>query len=287
LHWEEYQIICNNSLQAISKSSLINLIAGDIFKDFPQNLPSNIKDGMNAIFKFLMDNFNKKSKGEKLEQPKDVHHDFMKYFIPFVGVFSSTNENIETAKIDFEQSLLSQELVIILAYLEAFLLDSENVMFRKNYNLLKSFNKEQLDWAEILNHTSFDSLIDKMISKRLSKSSYGSAIDKIGRLETQPFNLNLNISTRNRILLERATDVRNLYVHKGGKIDLEFQNKYAEDDFTEGIYYILKHEENVSFSTSISIIISEIFASVSVKFFNKDYEESYKKINRAIPENTV
>ena len=173
----------------------------------------------------------------------------------------------------FCRVIYSQGIVLIFAYLEAFLSDSLRVIFTSTPDILKS--DKTLTFEEIMAHASMEGLIDCIIDKLIYDSGWGSINKKVDFL-TKKVKLELHIENKTLDLLKILELERNVLVHNNGKIDLEFQKKVPsefKDRYKTGDLVIVT--SNI-FKINASIaceLASKVFQAVATKYLDRPFKD--------------
>lgn len=172
--------------------------------------------------------------------------------------------------IDFERLLYSQELVMIIAYLDTFMVDTIRIICHLKPEVLK-INK-QIEWDAILNCGGWDNLIDYLSERYVFDFGYKTINQRLDHMENK-LGIEIEASSSEIEYLVEAKLIRDVIVHNGGKINRQYINKSKKNDLILGEFIEISPECLYKVTHTARKLVGDIFVSVSKKFFNKDEEK--------------
>ncbi|MBA7596743.1 hypothetical protein ES703_03730 [subsurface metagenome] len=256
---------------------MITIASTEALDNFPDNLPSNIqepfKENMTKTLTKIRDQLKKGGapkfrihskmvqfsfSGERKELSKHdmtlikINHFFVAAFM--LGIYKSKllEKKIPAdsfVRINFDDALYSQELVMIFAYLDAFMDDTLRIIYECCPERLKCERK--ITWETVIDLKSYKRLIDYIISKFVRKEFRNLPIkDRIEFLEERA-DLEMDIPENVLKGFAIAEQVRHIIIHNAGRIDSEFliktklkESKIGEYHFSRGINQISGYSRN-------------------------------------------
>lgn len=273
MSWEDYREIYNNYDKAINQTRLFTLVGARVLKDFPNNLPDDMKTSFNSNMGKLI-----KSKEFKAETPilivkkidPKLHIETFQFvtdddlFIYAFGMITANYGAEELFKVDFESLLYSQEIVMILAHLDSFIGDSLRIIIQLHPEILKS--KKQIDIEDVISCGGWEKLMDHLSEKFVYDLGWKSVSERLDFIK-DTINVPIRYSESDLDYLREAKLIRDIVVHNGGKISQEYIDKTKEIDLEIGEFIKIESDYlNELFEISRKIA-SRIFIESSKKFF--------------------
>jgi hypothetical protein len=293
---EEYEELFENFLGFMLKNNILFNVSSSIFENFPENLPESVKNNFeNFMDEFpvkdgTLKEYNvkvKKLRKQILEEVKknpdinvedllEIGQEFDE--LPFIGkvmtvglvgliiflailepdLFANINiRNILTE--DFRNAIYSRQLIMIIAHLEAFIIDSVKTICKANPQ--KLVKDRQIEYKKILSENiNKQKLIEILADDLIEKLGCNVSLKKsIGILEKE---FKIKVSTEKQLLiLEEAEQIRHLYIHKGGIIDRKFIEKTGKDLKLGEKFQIRKEDLEEYYNQSI-FLGTEIFEKI-------------------------
>ena len=287
--------------------------AYSILDDFPNRLPESWQERISTFDKALDDSMvemlRRKHLGdlittdEILAQVPDIFSDeapgllsaiFHAYVDGFLLGHRSTKESIQ-----FVERLYEQQIIMALAYLDAFIANTIRVICRLRPETLKS--KRKIEWETVIEAQNWQGIIDRLVEEYVYEFGWQSIVSRIARME-ELFGLTFGLPPRITQTLEIAELVRNLLMHNGGVVSQEFLDRtkpmrleldeelmaghswvwavfapsYADRNISSlelGIKLEVRPEFAEGLTRFAQIAAGEVFVTVSEKFFGKDKSE--------------
>ena len=284
MSWESYREIYSNYELSVNQTRMVTIVAGEVLKDFPNNLPKNLHgsliDGMKK-FRDILDQYLNPS-GMELNQEdlkateKEltnstesnsimIENDLVIHM--FKLIFSNV-ENLDSIdNMDFERLLYSQELVMLFAQLDAFMADSLRIICQSRPEILKS--NKQLDYKTILSCDGWEELINHLSEEYVLEFGWKTINERLKFLRNK-LNLNIEFSELELEFLKEAELIRHVIVHNGGKISQEYIKRSKEPDLIMGSFVDVNSGYIGELANKIGKLVSILFLAISKKFFNKE-----------------
>lgn len=282
MKWEDYHKIYWTYELSVNQTKILSYFGRDIFKEFPDNLPEKLRSKWSNNFKiflkiceigtsFFDHEINDEEASNKLKElgsefeDKDEKNSIMMDEIAFY--FSMMKLGIRPNNINFQRLFLSQELVMVIAHLEAFLSDSLRVICKVKPEILK--NNKKIDRSTIISLGDWDNVMDHLIEDYIFEFGWKTLNEKISFLN-EKIGLNIEIPDSELSLLKEAENIRNIVVHNGGKISQEYINRTKKFDLKLGDDIPIKSEFIEGVLGNSLLLGCDIFVQISEKFFNID-----------------
>lgn len=278
MKWEDYHKIYWTYELSVNQTKILNYFGRDTFKEFPNSLPDNLKDQWDNNIKILYEiltkvkpYFDKETKSEIIENK--LHESETKFdkentsiIMDEIALYlSMINLEMKPENINFQRLFFSQELVMVLAHLEAFLSDSLRVICRVKPEILKTNKK--IDRSAIINLENWDNVMEFLIEDYIFDFGWKSLDEKIKFLNEK---IGLNIETPEISLLEEAENIRNIVVHNGGRISQEYINRTKRYDLKVGDFIPITNKFTGDVLINILLLGCDVFVQISEKFFDID-----------------
>lgn len=292
-NWEKYSKIHMKYVIAINQARMISLASTEALADFPNNLPENIqqpfKENMTKALKMIGDRLREggpptlkiswkmvhlPSNGEKQETSNydltmiKANNFFIASFILGISKSNLLGNKIpidSVMKINFDDALYFQELVMIFAYLDAFIDDTLRIIYECCPERLKC--EKTITWETAIGLKSYKKLIHHLISKYVRKEFRNlPLVERIAFLKER---MGLEMDIPESVLrdFKIAEHVRHIIVHNAGRIDNEFLAKTQLEDFKIGDVFPISFQYISNLSYYIQLLGSYIFREVSTKYF--------------------
>ena len=139
------------------------------------------------------------------------------------------------------------------------------VLSKVKPELLK--RKKEVTWDEIIDSGNWNTLINHIIEMYAYDFGWKTISEKLKFLRDK---IGIKIDTNNdeEILLSDAENVRNIIVHNGGKVSLEFITRTGRTDLQIGDMYIVTIEFWDKVSQLVDYIANQLYLIVLAKFFD-------------------
>lgn len=245
---------------AIYQIQIIMLAAKDILEDFPHKLPdpSDIYDVVSEVAKSI-------SCAKDVERDSFFNISKMSSNDPLVvnSIRLLINRS-NTGDIDFNSILCSQELVMLLAHLDAFMVNSLKTMCKKKPEILRRSKK--LSWNDILACGDWDTLVEKIINDYSYEFGMKSIKNKTLYL-TEQHGLDIEVSESVLDEIDFAQELRHIIVHNGGRVSQEFIKRTGRKDFELDKHIVVLPGYIEDISHDALQLGSETYTEIAKKFF--------------------
>lgn len=279
--WEKYKDIYHKHEISISQTHIVTIVANEILTDFPKQMPEKIRkpleDDLQHLAYCLSVNLDETEQhdAQKNFQGHDVRHsESADGFELFHSVLNLQMNRVmlyskKESEIEFSNTLLSQELVMLMAHIDAFMGDTIRIICQAHPEILN--RKKEIKWNTVLSCGNWDNLMDFMIEEYNYEFGRKSFNEQIQIIRTT-FGIKLNYPRADEefIFLEDMRNNRNAIVHNGGKVNEDFIKKSKNIDINIGELLPLDVGILNKVYGSVSVLAGELFLEVSKKFFDKD-----------------
>jgi hypothetical protein len=271
----------------------MSIVLTQIFKDFPKNLPKDIKGPvfrkLEEIFDMFPSSSNNRGRidknvrrkresenmaGSSKKQSKSddyVAGQATAEILMLMTNMLAIDGTIDFKKIDFQRLQLSQELVMHYSHFEGILADSLRTMCSVRPELMK--RKKTVEMEEVLSCGSWDGVVNMLTEKFVRDIGWESLEKRIGIFDDL-FNLKAQIDKEERRIIKEVDLIRNLIVHNAGKASQEYITLRRTKDLKVGDYIPLDSDYLQLVSSTLNVIASEIYIEISKEYFGKKEEEA-------------
>lgn len=279
MKWDNYREIYWTFELSVNQTKILNFYGRETFKEFPASLPDNIKSQWDNNKVFLLEMFEKAyslienqsidEASKNLEFECDINLGNPEILMNQMAIYKSLIElNMKKDEnINFQRLFYSQELVMMIAHLEAFLSDSLRAICKVKPEILKSNRK--VDTTTIIDSKNRDELIEFLIENYIYDFGWKTLKDKIFFLKDR-IGLNVEIPDSELSMLWEAENIRNIVVHNGGRVSQEYINRIEKKGLNVGELIPITSDLMEEVSHIIPLIGWDIFAQTSNKFFGVD-----------------
>ena len=139
MKFADYRQIYMNFRIAVGQTHLVSLAAGDALKDFPKRLPPETREAILATFVDMKDKLGKAIRIAEKRRAKPSKRS-TSYRIDVKSALAGSSLQLMVVQVlagkkhnelDFDRLLYAQELVMLIAHLDAFLGDSLRTICRR------------------------------------------------------------------------------------------------------------------------------------------------------------
>ena len=292
----EYEDLFEYFLGYMLKNNILFNVSKYLFENFPDNLPKPIIENFENFIDNLpekndiLNKYNQKIwklRKQILEEVKtnpDMNiEDLQKIYqnaeempsigtaatigligiillLALMGLNLTDNKSIKTIlNEDFKNVILSRQLIMIIAQLEAFIIDSAKTICKI---IPKKLLKERtIEYSKILcEDINKQKLIDILTEDFVEKLGCNVSFKKSVDIFEKEFNIKLSNEKQLKILKE-AEQIRHLYIHKGGIIDRKFIDITGKKLIVGEKYQIIEDELKEYYNQCI-FLGTEIFDKI-------------------------
>lgn len=279
MSWESYRSTYRNYLIVTSQVDILTLVSAETLKDFPANLPDELRtpvlNGMREMAAALKEVAKAAEEGRSLKRNVGKETDAMKAKLVnsalslFVSqaLADSSNKNAaigEKLEIRFERLLSSQGIIMIFAYLDAFMADSMRAVCMARPEVLK--REKKIEWSTALTFDKRDDLIRYLVERYVFEFGWLTLSKRIEHLK-KDVGIELKIPRSEMDLLTLAENIRHVAVHNGGKVSQEFVERTGRSDLVVGDFVPITFEEIDQISQAARFLSSDLFQVISKKLF--------------------
>jgi len=282
----------DNFMSNIMKNNLLTNISDKIFIDFPYNLPREIKDNLTQYLDELpnKDRFQKRYSDsisklrtrfkEKrfIELVKNLSTPQMNkkdssLIAALLLIFAISNNDllkadniIDFLSEDFKDVIYSRQLIMIIAHLEAFIVDSMKIICYVCPEKMKRLNKS-IELEKLLNaKREWKSILEVIIENYIQKLDCKISIKKSIEILENEFDIKIGNTNLVKII-DQSEQIRHIYIHNGGKADLKFIENTGFRDITIGERYQITKRDIMNCYEQCISLANELFDKITEKHF--------------------
>jgi hypothetical protein len=274
----EYKKVYYNFEIACHQTRLIAISAGTALEDFPMNLPTDAKDAITAVISDLASKLTKAmastsdDPSERKIKPMIPESSLgQKYASPVLQLFiaqSLSNQKVGTLNV--ESLLYAQELVMLLAHLDALMSDSLRAMCWREPRILHGSKK--VAWGTILDCGSWENIIERLIEEYCFEFGWLSVLDRIKFLKSE-HGLDINTSPDELNEIGIAEKLRHIIIHNGGRVSQEYLDRTRRTDVKVGDVIPVSPNYTEKIYGIIRLLGSDVYSAIARKFFQVKAEE--------------
>lgn len=227
-------------LRSASQTKLIAQFAGELFTNFPRRLPpelrKKLKEGLRSwasktieVAKAAM-----KEPGHKIKM-EWISDDLLEAAVAMLSAhfLAHRGEKTKVSLPNFRDLIYEQELVMLLAHLDAFFDQSVRAMCVAEPRILHG-NKE-LTWSDILHCENFEGIIRRMIETYTLELGVKPVAQRFKHLQGKHgLKIALEEGCMPLRVLDDAEALRNIIVHNGGRVSREYLKRTKRSDVKIG-----------------------------------------------------
>lgn len=275
MDWQIYKKRYHLFIASLGASGILTSVSSFIFKDFPDNLPPNIRKtvgfGLEQVIsaaksagvlnKSQVETFDKHS--GKFEDSETISI-YSEIIGPFL--FLKASEFAMKKRFNWERLAISQQLIMIFTFFDAFFSDSIRSICEIKPEFLRRDKK--ISWRKVLELGDFDILLHHLIETYVFKLGWNDIEERLKTLEKE-INLKLDIIEDDIKFLHYAEQIRNILVHSGGRVTPEFLRRAGSFAKGSKIGDYVNIDSNFlrKLYSLITNIGGELYLKVSTKFF--------------------
>jgi hypothetical protein len=168
--------------------------------------------------------------------------------------------------LDFEGPLWSQQLVMVIAHLDAFVGDSVRAVCRARPDVLR--RKKQVQWETVIACGNWDAVIGRLAEDFVYELSWKGLSERLEEIKKH-FGLAFDPSNVDMEELERAEQARHLIMHNAGRVTPEYLTRTGRTDVHPGAALAIGQAEVERVAEAAAFVGDEFFRAISTKFFGK------------------
>jgi hypothetical protein len=241
----------------------------DSLLDFKKS--SKIRNPKNSNeLTWLMEKLNNMDTGVIKKIKETYNNPNVIYYMFYIDIFKSITNSYKTAP-DLDRTFISRELIMHFAYFVAFLSDSLRAICNTRPEVLKN-SENTFNWEQIITCGSWEKILNKMTEDFIYDFGFLSIKKCINKIRNK-FGILKQVPEEDIIVLEEASYVRNLLVHNGGRINLDYINKTGRKDFKIGALFPINIEYIETVFKTMQFLSNDLFFEISKKFFKKEEKD--------------
>jgi len=162
---------------------------------------------------------------------------------------------------------------MIFAHLDAFLADCMRCGLVQRPDLLA--RDKQVKWGQVLKCRNWDSLIEHFSEDYVFEFTWKTMTERVAHLRSA-LNLELTFSEERIARLQRASHVRHILIHNGGRVSKEFITRTGESHLTIGRPIPLLPIYAKELRLLSGQLADDLFVTISKQCFDREVPRSYQ-----------
>jgi len=282
-----------NYQQTVSETRLVSLITTQILKDFPNNIPRNLRAPAFRTLSRIAQAFtdltkdkpdtaetkisigDKNKKKARANQKITTDETAEKFALEILDVMISCvgreEKKFSFKDLNFQRLQSFQGLVMHFSNFEGILADSLRAICCVRPEVMK--NKKTVEWEEILSLKSWKELMDVLTEKFVRDLGWQSLEERVETFRTR-FGLEINLAENDRAVLKEIELIRNLIVHNAGKINAAYLKLKPTENLKCGDLIPINDNYLEDVSRTLRLIASDIYLEISIRYFGKEENEA-------------
>lgn len=269
--WKEYLEIHNSFLFSVSQTRLTTFVATKSLKDFPKHLPPNLRSPLQKDVVKMEREVGKLKEASGRRVTINTESDI--FLDALFMVLASSKTGMRAKQVNFERLLHYQELVMVIAHVDAFMGDTLRIICRMRPKILGGDRK--IDWSAIIASGGWSKLLERMTEQYVLEFGWKMIRSRVEFLRGGQLDLKLKYLKRDILyLLEEAEHTRNIIVHNGGKASQAYITKTRRNDLIVGDFVPIERQYLNAVHGAALLLVENIFTEVSKKFFGVENSAS-------------
>ena len=263
----------HNLLASVTETRVTSLATGAALNEFPYNLDNETLDSfqtaLHTILGELEQAFKRStSSGEELRartKYSEQHiinplaHNLVTLFFARKLTGQPTENILQVGSL-----LYAQEIVMLLAHLDAFMADTVRTICVREPRILRRTKK--IDWADIIDSGNWETLIDNMVDSYAYEFGWKSIRERVEYLRRE-HGLQIGFSPEKLKNLDAAENLRHIIIHNGSRVSPEYLARTGRTDVTIGELIPVAAEDAEEVSGLVGGLASNLFRAVAEKYF--------------------
>lgn len=235
---QEYERQFQAFMRSASQTKLIAQIAGELLTDFPQRLPPEVRQRLAKDMRSWVSKgpdlakARMKEPGQKVEMewPSD---DLLEATLSVLQAqfFAHRHETTKLSMPNFRSLIYEQELVMLVAQLEAFFSESVRAMCVAEPRVLR--REKALTWSEVLDCESLQGVMKRMIEAYTFELGLKSLAERFKHLK-EKHGVEIALKEEDLQYLDEIEALRHVIVHNGGRVSQEYLKRTGRSDVKIG-----------------------------------------------------
>ncbi|NHJ46891.1 MAG: hypothetical protein FK733_03805 [Asgard group archaeon] len=300
MSWNELLIKYIDFVSNLDDIRILSNLSYQIFDKYPQNIPLHIYEPIDYDLSFARDivklqyTDESKTPSREIKDPKKfkpkskLSSMFLESSMAKAIQIRIQSEDVDEAKVFelksiFKKIILEQEFLSYYSLFEAYLNSILTIIFKKYPKKLSPKDlpkdeKRNIKWDDILHYDNYDDLIEFMIEKYVYSFGYKSLYKRLNHLQnSKNFNLQINIVQNDEQLLNEIEELRNCFIHSGGRVTIKALPKLRQPNINVGDEIILTPKANIEIYNFFKQKSNLLFKQTAEKYYKKEFDEAYKK----------
>jgi hypothetical protein len=273
-----YQQQYSDFLIALTQIEILNTVGQEVLPDFPHNLPEDLRDKVAICGKRQLKEYSEATKSEgrwefRYSEDTDVAErlGFLTFsLIRAIIPSRRLPDNEETNRIingAFKRLIDAQALIMLFAYLDAFMADSLRAICQVCPQVMKSEKKIDWTWNVALDIAMTENLISHLTDRCVLDFGHLGIPERVKVLKNKPFNLEFECTEEVKVL-ESAEQLRHIAVHNGGRASQEYLKRTRRTDVAVGEYVPISFGSLQRTMAASQMLAYNLFESIENKYFD-------------------
>jgi hypothetical protein len=286
MEFPAFRQMYHNLIAAVTETRIVSLAAGGVLEDFPGKLDLEAQVSVYTAFQAITADLKRAISDDirriDVESEKFAGEKFGPLSFNIVSLFFARHlAGIAGEKtLEVGSLLYAQEIVMLLAHLDAFMIDTIKVMCVREPRILR--RKKKMDWSDILDAGGWDALMDALIESYAYELGWKSIRERVGHLSTE-HGLRIDFPADELDELDAVENLRHIIIHNGSRVSSEYLARTGRSDVAVGEFIRVDAAFAQDVSWMVSGLASSLFQAVAEKFFDVPPEELSGMIVRRTP----
>lgn len=248
--FEEYRERYLDFLLSLNQIDVVSVISSLLLADFPNKLPKEPREVYEDIARQL----------EGVRSTQELELSFQdRRLASLVMVHIISKEDARVTPVDFYHVVIRQQIIMIFAYLDAFIADSVRVICRCHPGVLRSQKSVTVD--KVISTGAWDNLMTELIDDYVREFNAPNVAKRLQHMKKQ-LGVRIHLTPKDIEFLDEAEHIRHAFVHNGGRADTNFLKKVKRVKLTVGELIVPEYEYVVHLHELAVNLGADIFGSV-------------------------
>lgn len=271
MHWEDYRSTYQSYELSVNQTRVLTIVGREVLSEFPEKLPKAIREPVASTMAQIRNAFElAEGKGGRGPIPYLAELDITdthELVAPVLAMYLALAWlGASHSDADFQRALLSQQLVMLFAHLDAFMSDSLETICRVRPEVLKS--SRTLTWETTICFGGWEQLLDHLIEQYVLDFGRKTLSDRVRHMRER-LGLVIDCDDGELEFLEEAENLRHIVVHNGGRASEEYIRRTGLNGLALGEFVPIRPEYVYQVSEVTRLLASGVFVGTTEKFFGK------------------
>lgn len=211
--FQEYRERYRDFLLSVNQIDVVSIVSRLVLADFPSQLPQEQRGVYEEAIRQL--------ESIRPGQIADLSFEDRR-LASLVMIHVINREDAVSTPVDFYQVVVRQQVIMIFAYLDAFIADSVRVICRCRPSILRSQKLFTVD--RILSAGDWDQLMTELVDDYVREFNAPNVAKRLQYMRKQ-LGVKIHVAPKDIEFLDEAEHIRHAFVHNGGRADTGFMRK--------------------------------------------------------------